>query len=191
MPFELSSLPYENRLSALCLERLELKRDREDLIVFFEFSRGLEINNWRFPPQALPSLRLDGLTRATRGHRARLVKQYFDSRTRNEFSKMPFLIFLNKQNIQKNTFLPIFPRPKTPLFSAPCPVSFQPNNTFRIVISIAYLLVFFSAKNSKFFISSETVVYPTSSSRILSFSTISRLKRGRNESPKTNFIVCV
>ena len=43
VPFALSSQPYEDRLSALGLERLELWRDRGDLIQFFEFYRGLEI----------------------------------------------------------------------------------------------------------------------------------------------------
>jgi len=84
VPFTLRHLPYEARLAALGIQKLETRRDRGDLIQFFKLTRGLESVDWRFPPNALPSLSLSGPAGATRGHRSRLCKQYFDSRTRND-----------------------------------------------------------------------------------------------------------
>jgi len=90
---------YEDRLAVLCLDTLQERRIRGDMIQFFKLSKGINQISWTVPPVPCNSLSQTGPAQGIRGHLRRISGQssnhcsqrfnFFTNRVVNEWNGLP------------------------------------------------------------------------------------------------------
>ena len=83
----IKNLPYEKRLDILDKKKLELERERADLIEYLKISNGLSLIDWHNPNKLARSLDSDGPAGNIRGFKHRLTKQFMKCIQRDHLPK--------------------------------------------------------------------------------------------------------